>query len=486
MSQISDQRLVLEALADKTVTTTFDFEKDCFPQQLAFIKDPAKLKSAFCTRRAGKSFTASLYLISEAYQHVGVSCLFIGLTRLSAKAILWKDCLKVINRTYNLGITFNETALTATLPNGSVIYLIGADSNEEEKQKLLGQKYKICIIDEAASYSINLRELVYSILKPAVADYRGTICMVGTPGNFTKGLFFDVTNGTEPGWSAHRWTTFDSPYMAVQWKAEIEELTTSNPHIVETPWFKQMYLGQWVVDSSKLVYRYNSERNTFSDLPKLTIGQYHYVLGIDLGHSPDPSAFSVCAYQPHDPNLYVVETHKGLEMDITDVANKIKELDVRFSFDHMVVDNAAKQAVEEIKRRHGLPLKAADKAGKFDFIEIMNSEFIQGKIKLHIHKASELADEYLGLICKTKGGELVLPKEEHPGCPNHLADSLLYAWRYCYQYLWEKREEKDIPGSDSWKQHQEKEMEQRSEADYMRRKEQELEDSGEFSDGNSW
>jgi len=32
-------------------------------------------------------------------------------------------------------IRFNESELSARFPNGSVIYLVGADSNEDERQK---------------------------------------------------------------------------------------------------------------------------------------------------------------------------------------------------------------------------------------------------------------------------------------------------------------------------------------------------------------
>src|SRR6267143_984594 len=50
----------------------------------------------------------------------------------------------------------------------------------------------------------------------------------------------------EAGWSGHRWTTYDNPYMAEQWAGEIAELKAARPLVVETPWFRQMYLGEWV------------------------------------------------------------------------------------------------------------------------------------------------------------------------------------------------------------------------------------------------
>ena len=49
------------------------------------------------------------------------------------------------------------------------IYLVGADSNEDERQKLLGQKFVLVVIDEAQAFTIDLRQLVYGVLKPAVA-----------------------------------------------------------------------------------------------------------------------------------------------------------------------------------------------------------------------------------------------------------------------------------------------------------------------------
>src|SRR4051812_43190381 len=69
-----------------------------FTHQVNFIEDPFKLKAAFCTRRSAKSYTGGLYLIREALSTPNVSCLYIALTRDSAKKIMWKDVLKAIDR----------------------------------------------------------------------------------------------------------------------------------------------------------------------------------------------------------------------------------------------------------------------------------------------------------------------------------------------------------------------------------------------------
>src|SRR5260370_23458507 len=96
----------------------------------------------------------------------------------------------------------------------------------------------------------------------------------------------------------------------------------------------------------------------------------------------------------------------------------------------MVIDGSNKQAVMEMSSRHGLSLTPAEKTGKADFIELMNADYITGRIKL-APSCAALKDEYASLVWDDKATK----RQEHPACANHGADSALYAWRYCYQFL---------------------------------------------------
>ncbi len=427
------QRSLLNHAAKYSHRSRFNIDKIAFNKQLSFIKHPNKLKALFCTRRAAKSYTGGLYLVQEALNVDSCNCLYIGLTRLSAKGIIWKDVLKDIDKRYKLGIKFNGSELTATTGNGSVIYVTGADAGDDEMEKLLGKKYRLVIIDEAASFTIDLRRLIYGILKPATVDQGGSICLLGTSGNLTTGLFFDITTGAETGWELFKWSAFDNPHIAKQWKEELEDIALNRPRFMETPLFKQWYLNEWVIDDDKLVYRFSYGRNEYDHLPSYpgqAASKWQYVLGVDLGYHPDPSAFVVVAFHEYDTTLYVIDCFKQVEMDITDVANKIKWFKAEYGIDRVVIDGANKQAVMEMQKRHDVPLTPADKTGKVDFIQIMNAEFIQGKILLS-KKCQDLKDEYLSLIWNDKK----IKKEEHPNCDNHLCDSALYSWRYCYQFL---------------------------------------------------
>jgi hypothetical protein len=459
----------------------------CFPEQLAFIRDQSPKKWAFCTRRAAKSYSVALDMIDDSFNHPYAHYLILGLHRLEIKDIYWDNILKAIDRKFGLHARFNESELTMRMPNGALIRLAGADANEDEKNKFLGGKKRKVAVDEGQAFGTDLRELVYAVLQPTVTDYGGQIIVVGTPGNLYQGFFRSLTNGTtagrlsspamrEPGWSGHTWTTFqntsivDGVAMNARWERQIAELKEANPLVVEVPWFKQMYLGEWVIDLDALCYKFSLTRNGWNgELPKYADGrgQWHYVLAIDLGYSPDPSAFVVYAYHDHDPNLYMLESWKQWRMDITDVADKVKLYEQRYTFDAHVIDGANKQAVEEMRRRHSLPFLDADKRGKSDFIELMNAEFILGRIKVNVEACNQgrleenqnpdrriteslsIVDEWAGLIWDPR--KLALNKrEEHPGCPNHLADAGLYGWRHCYQYLSKAPEKPPAPFSKAW------------------------------------
>lgn len=458
-------------------STAPDFSDPNFPVQQAVLDDEAKLITVLCTRRSAKTFTAAKRLLRAMFKYPGASCLFIGLTDESAMRAIWKDVLKVIDRRWKLGATFSETRQVMRLPNGSELIVLGMDRDESERDKLLGGKYAEVAIDECASFNTDLFELVFTVLSPAVADYRGAIVLCGTPGNVKVGLFFELTKGHDPqtphrwkkdGWSGHCWNTFVNPYMVEEWKAKIAELKEAMPNIESTPSYQQMYLGRWVIDDSLLVYKYLPGRNGFDGkLAEVPTGRWHYVLAVDTGWKA--SAFSLVAYHDHQPNLFVLESWKRRGMIISDLSAVIHAYEKRVSLDTTVIDGANKQAVEEINRRHRVsmqPIEAAEKRDKFQFIDLLNDDLILSRVRVSNaewelatlssagpiggfmdagrqgtpdyttkHACGLLVSELAVLVINEEVLKKKRKREEHPNCENHCADTLLYAWRHCYQYL---------------------------------------------------
>jgi|GEM_PF-1909746 len=387
-----------------------------FPKQVSYIDDKARLSASLCTRRAGKTGGNGRLMLLDAIRHPKSPILYLLTTRDECKYVMWEPVIKPLNDEFGLGGVANETELSMKFPNGSYIRCFGVDAKPDEMKKVLGVGYRLVIIDEAQKFRVDLRKLVFEMLLPAMADLQGRIRLSGTPDDLTSGLFYSVTRQEgqrEPGWSVHEWNTFENPYMVKQWTSDIAMLKETQPRIEETPSFQRMYLGKWVVDTSALVYKFDPSRNLVSALPD---ANWTYVLGIDLGYSPDPSAFVVCAYNLRQQSLYVVETYRKTEMIISAVAERVRYYQTKYNPSHMVIDGAAKQSVEEMRQRFELPLISAEKTGKSDFIEIMNSDLIQGRIKLVDIETKELQEEWKSLIWDQMSSR----REEHPNCANHL------------------------------------------------------------------
>lgn len=431
--------------------------ESAFEKQKEFIKDKSKQKALFCTRRSAKSFTAGLYLVHEALSNPGCNCLFIGLTRASAKAIIWKDILTIIDQKYGIGASFNQTDLTLTLPNGSVISVTGADADEKEMNKLLGRKFRLVCIDEASMYTIDLRNLVYGVLGPAMVDPNdndesGTICLMGTASDFPRGLFYDITIGQEKGWDLFQWAASDNPFVAKKWAEALEKIRLERPAYMQTPQYKQWYLNEWVVDEEKLVYRFDMVRNLSAGIPHLPMDGWSYVLGVDTGWEDD-SAFVLTAYHTNHPFLYVPKVFHKKKMTFDEVVLKIDEFmkDPIMAPQRVIIDGANKQGVESMKHRSSIPFEYADKQDKATFIELCNNDLIQGNIKILNNDTNrDLWLEMSSLVWMTDGDKLRYPKKEHPSLSNHLCDAFLYSWRCGWHYASIPAAKKTILYSREW------------------------------------
>lgn len=446
---ITDRHLAAAILL--TRRKSFDWRSICFDEQIKAIEDPHRLKALFTTRRGAKSYTDGVYMVKEAEENPNCNILYLGLTRLSAKGIIWKDVLKHINDRSDLGMVFNETELRATTRSQATIYVAGVDIDENERKKLFGRKYKLVIIDEAALFGIDLRDLVYVVLRPALADLRGTIVLSGMASDITRGLFYDITTRREAGWSLHQWSAHDNPHVAVQWQEELDFIAEQQPHLLNTARFRQAYLNEWVVDEEKLVYKFYEDRNTFNAIPNgLSPNGWTYILGVDTGWEDD-NAFVLAGFHENEKTLYVFKTFHKPKMTFDQVVVKIQEFmdDKVYAPAKIIIDGANKQGVESMRQRSSIPFEYADKIGKVDFIEMLNGDLVQGKIKIH-DSCEALTNEMKALIWKSDGESLVIPKREDPRLPNHLCDAFLYAWRNGFHYMSEPKTRTLAVGSREW------------------------------------
>lgn len=400
-----------------------------FGVQKDFINDATRVKALLASRRFGKSYLAATYLIHEALRVPKSTNIYLSLTRESAEAIMWKDNLKHIMDKFGIKYRFYSSKLTIVFENGSQIKLYGAN-HPDISAKLRGQKYQLAILDESQDFTQELTDLVYQVLNPAMIDMQGTICLLGTPGNIIETtnypLFYSVTNHMLPQWAVYHGNTLDNPNMRVNFQKEIDEQVANDPEFLNSITYKQEYLGQWVLNTDRLVYKFDPQKNITSKLPSHA-SDYTYLMGIDFGYN-DSMGFTLGAYSKYDPNLYIVETYKRNKMLISDVEIKLKEFSEKYNISQYICDHSS-QAVEELRSRLHYNFVYAEKKDKFNFISMMNSDLNSGKIKL-LPNNDKLKAEWNSLLWDKKSSK---PKELD-SCENHLADSALYLWRYSKNY----------------------------------------------------
>ncbi len=460
---VAPERLLAELQRRRKQSSLLD---DALPVQRSFIEDPARFKAAICSRRAGKTYGCGYYLIDEALKHPKTKLLYIGIDRVTAVDTIVNHILDVILEPRGIAASYNKTKAKLTFANGSVLTILGLDASHRAQEKVLGQKYRLVVIDECASWTQNLKSIVGK-LRPAVASERGTICLIGTPGDNTTSFFHAVTTRQEPGWSVHSWNYFDNPYEQEQQEESRLALLEADPGYADTAEYKQHYLGQWAISDSALVYRFDPERNRAPSLPEGK--EWLHVVACDLGFEDD-TAFVVLAFCVTSTTLYVVEAMKEKHLDFDDVSRLTQRLIRDYDPYRLIIDGANKQGVEQMRRRQGIAWEATSKAPNYkqDAIRLMNADLGQGRVKL-LPAAEGLADEWRQLIWDERALLRGIRRED-PCKANHLSDAALYGWLEAFNYASKPDASKAAPpvedAIDAWWDAESERMEREAKADW--------------------
>lgn len=407
------------AAKDKVV---FDINSFLFDKQLAFVNDPAREAVAVCSVRAGKTVACAADLINTALTMPRTVGFYITLARSSAKRIVWPTINQII-KDNKIAAKCNKVDLTVTFANGSVIYLTGANT-DNEVQKIRGMsRVALIYIDECQAFRSHLKDLVDNVLTKRLYDLNGRLRLIGTPGPLLTGYFFELCNNK--AWSRHHWTMFDNPWLQKQSGKTPEELTeqdckrrgVSRSH----PSIQRENYGVWVRDESSLLLNYSAELNHFDTLPP---GQYQYILGIDVGFD-DADSLSVLAYSDMSPVTYLVEEVIVAGQLVGELAIKIKELDMKYNFREMIADTGGlgKKIIQTLIFQYSLLIKPADKKGKIADYSLLNNALRTNNFRAH-HTSRFAQDCY------------IIQRDKNKSTPDRIVvlghsdaiDSVLYAF----------------------------------------------------------
>lgn len=443
-------KIILQELARRDASR-FSISDFCFKEQLAFIQDESRFKVADCSRRAGKTVGIAADLIATARENPNQACLYITLSRLNAKRILWRDLL-AINTNHNLGGKPHEAELTLTMPNGHIIYLSGA-KDKTEVEKYRGFPLKKIYIDEAQSFRPYIAELVDDVLAKSLYDYNGSLALTGTPPPIPVGYFHDCVHN--PEWSRHSWTMMQNPHLRIKSGRDPMELILEDCKrmgvSIDDPRIQRECFGKWTVDLTSLVFKYNEDINHYDTLPETK--PWSHVIGVDLGYD-DADAIAVLGWGPHDPQVYLVKEDVCRKQGITELAGKIERMIKRYDPVAVVMDTGGlgKKIAEEIQKRYALPIKAADKARKFEHIELLNDamrtrRFLASKDSMFAQDCKLIEFDR----DKSNGDRMVVSDAYH----SDICDAVLYAFRQAQAWLNQPAEVKAKTGSEDWLKAQE-------------------------------
>jgi hypothetical protein len=495
-------------VAERTVTTSRDntllaaaasIRAGLFPKQRCAVADPALRKAILCPRRAGKSWCVMSYAFETACRIVDARVVICMLVLKQAKLVYW-PLMKSFAKRYGIECEWHLHDMTVTLPNGSTILLIGCESLSEV-EKLRGQAFDLVIVDECKSFNPSIfNELIYEAVEPTLDDRDGSLVLIGTPGDVLRGLFYQATmpgleievvdedtgkkhkrpfsrSFNEPEgywtehpdddlyWSRHNWTRQDNVYLPKLWAQALRKKKL-NRWADDHPTWQREYLARWVRGVGSHVYRYleilertNGETAVqYRPDPTRQHGlpgghEWRFICGMDFGFEDD-FALVVAAYSMTDGSLYHVYDWKKNHQDIFQIAAEIGPLMKRFGgFDAMVGDAAGLglTLVETLNKNFGFYIEKAEKREKYDYIELLNSDFLSGRIK--IIPRTDLHNELVTLQWQIEEGEdkAFLARtgklKENPEQPNHLCDALLYLHRYSHHFWGKPRAAEPEVGS---------------------------------------
>lgn len=436
--------------------TTFLFDK-----QLKFVEDPHSFKTAVCSRRSGKTIACAADLIDTCLRNNDVAVLYITLSRNNAKKIIWRE-IKKINTDYKLGGSPDEVELSMTFPTGSVLYLSGA-KDESEIEKFRGMAFKKVYIDECQSFREYIRELIDDVLAPALMDYNGSLCLIGTPGPLPSGFFAEVCGvvvGKESAassWSHHYWTFFDNPYIVKKSGKTHQEMLNRELKrrgvTAEDPSIQREWFGKWVLDSDALWIRYDASKNHYTTLPE---GEFNYIMGIDLGFD-DADAIAILGWSEKTDKTFLVEELVVAKQGITELVEAVNRLNQKYKVTKMVIDQGGlgKKIAEEMRRRHSIPVQPADKTRKQENVAFLNDALRTGKFMAK--SSSRFAqDSYLVEIDwgKSTPDKIALSKSYH----SDIIDAVLYSYRESPAYAIQVKAAPPKPGTKEYADAQADEM----------------------------
>jgi predicted phage terminase large subunit-like protein len=318
--------------------------------------DPTRFKVVAAGRRTGKSRLAAYLLLVNALQCDKGHVWYIANTQGQARDVLWQVLLEAGHGVVESSHVNN---MQIRLINGSTITLKGADRPETMR----GVSLKFVVLDEYGSMKPEVWE---QIIRPALADQKGSALFIGTP--LGRNHFYDLYQYAESGkdsdYKAWHFTSFDNELLDPK---EIEAAKNSMSSFA----FRQEFMASFEAAQSDIFKAEWLKTADEEDEPK----DGTYYIAVDLAGFEDVNKqasnkkkhldeSAIAVVNIHQEGWWIDHIEVG-RWDVKNTADKIlkiaKQYDVKVvGIERGMAKNAVLPYLQDLMRRYGYYISVID------------------------------------------------------------------------------------------------------------------------------
>lgn len=236
--------------------------------QWKIFQDINRFRIIIAGRRFGKTFLAIREMFRAAIKKNKAKVWYVAPTYAMAKQIAWVDLKDTIPEEYIQ--SKNETELSITLINGSIIALRGADNPDS----LRGPGLDFLVLDEVAFMDVK----VWKVVRPMVSDIRrnGRVLFISSPDGFN--WVYDIFVGAQfkKNWSRYQFTTKEGGNVSD------EELENAKADL-DIRSYRQEYEASFENMAGRVYYCFDRNKNC---VPLSMSSQLPVLVGMDFNVDP--------------------------------------------------------------------------------------------------------------------------------------------------------------------------------------------------------
>jgi len=417
----------------------FIFAKDAKGELARFIH-------LLSPRRFGKTEGFLRYACDRAQQIPRYRACAVYQRLTDAREIAWQHLVD-LNDHYEWGAEFNKNELRVTFPGTrGYVKLFGLDEERRHGQ-VRGPKWYDVLIDEAQGFYTDLDKLIQGLL-PTLADYRGRIFLVGTPGDYDpeRRYFGRIHIGAKntAHWVRCTGSSFENPHTAQEMRDTLAQVLEGNPGGEMLPWIRREFFAEWVLDDREIVIPISDDNFVRRWTPH---SDDRYVLAVKWG--AQRNGLLVGTYNTkHTAHAVYLEARVIDATTPDETIAAIVDYRDRYPGLQVLTDpgGISKEVRDELERVHSLPIIKAPRLDREGAIKLMRGDVAAGRV-VFFHRAGATKTHSGAEVCETpelhplaqQWRRLVytqIGKRREEGTPRELHDCALHMRPYMHAHLW--------------------------------------------------